>query len=52
MPVIDGAWMGVYRSGRDDLLGVASLDIVHWQEPDDAVHPHRMPDIQASVNGT
>ncbi|MCG2659196.1 MAG: hypothetical protein L6437_02990 [Kiritimatiellae bacterium] len=42
LPFIDGGWLGVYDSGRDEILGVVSLDIAHWGIPDDVIHPkHR-----------
>lgn len=47
---IDGGWLGVYNCKQDDLLGVASLDIAHWQSPDEQVHPaHRTPGVSAEV---
>ncbi|MHB9134231.1 MAG: hypothetical protein ACYDBB_24440 [Armatimonadota bacterium] len=50
LPSIDGAWLGVYDSGEDDLVGVASLDITHWQVPDEQIHPaHRTPGASAEV---
>ncbi|MBI4026945.1 MAG: hypothetical protein HY360_18310 [Verrucomicrobia bacterium] len=50
LPFIDGGWMGVYRNGRDELLGVASLDITHWRGSDDVVHPaHRTPGASMEV---
>jgi hypothetical protein len=42
LPSIDGSWFGVYDSSRDELLGVAAVDIAHWGVPDDTIHPaHR-----------
>lgn len=47
---IDGGWMGVYHSRRDELLGMASIDIAHWRTPDDMIHPaHRTPGANAEV---
>ena len=47
---IDGGWLGVYASGQDDLVGVASIDIAHWQASDDRVHPmHRTPGTNTEV---
>ena len=49
-PSIDGGWLGVYASGGDLLLGVASLDVNHWKIPDETLHPaHRMPGASAEV---
>jgi hypothetical protein len=50
LPFIDGGWMGVYGHGRDELFGVASVDIAHWKAPDDFVHPaHRTPGANQEV---
>ena len=49
-PFIDGGWLGVYASGGELLLGVASLDVAHWGIPDETLHPaHRMPGASAEV---
>ncbi len=41
-PFIDGGWLGVYATGGEELIGVASLDIAHWGVPDETLHPaHR-----------
>jgi len=50
LPFIDGAWMGVYDSRRDELLGVAALSLTDWRVPDLTIHPaHRIPGASAEV---
>ena len=50
LPSIDGGWMGVYDSRREELFGVVPLDISHWQVPDEVLHPaHRTPGANSEV---
>jgi len=50
LPFIDGAWLGVYDSRQDDLLGVVAIDLTAWGVPDQMIHPvHRTPGASAEV---
>lgn len=50
LPSIDGGWMGVYDSQREELFGVVPLDICHWKTPDETIHPaHRTPGANSEV---
>ena len=50
LPSIDGGWMGVYDSQREELLGLVPLDSCHWQVPDATIHPaHRTPGANSEV---
>ncbi len=50
LPSIDGGWLGVYDSRREELFGALPLDICHWQTPDEMIHPaHRTPGANSEV---
>ncbi|HEY3415861.1 MAG TPA: hypothetical protein VGM23_03160, partial [Armatimonadota bacterium] len=50
LPFVDGSWLGVYDSRRDELFGVVPMDICHWRIPDETIHPyHRLPGANSEV---